>query len=120
MLIIDDEPAITRTFARMLSAYEVVTANNPIHALELVRAGSRFDAILSDIDMPEMDGVDLYAAIHEISPVQAQKIVFVSSSLEEPKAAAFFESHSNIGLDKPARFGELLAAVTHVVAAAAH
>lgn len=116
VLIIDDEPAITRTFARILSGYEVVTTNNPIDALELLRAGSRFDAILSDINMPQMNGVDLHAAIHAIAPEQAKVIVFVSGALEAPNAVAFFQSHSNLGIDKPARFDELLAVVARVVA----
>jgi DNA-binding NtrC family response regulator len=59
-LIVDDEPTVltllSRSFTR--AGYQVTTASSAFEAMEL--CGSKpFDAILSDVDMPKMNGHDL-------------------------------------------------------------
>jgi len=39
-----------------IAGYDVTACPNPIDALEMCDAGETFDIILSDIEMPEMDG----------------------------------------------------------------
>ncbi len=59
LLVVDDEVDITETYAMFLSlhGFEVMTADNALHALELI--GQRMpDLILSDCMMPFMDGVE--------------------------------------------------------------
>jgi two-component system chemotaxis sensor kinase CheA len=47
------------------AGYDVTTVNNGRDALRLRDAGERFDVIISDIHMPEMDGVALARAVRE-------------------------------------------------------
>ncbi len=48
---------------------EVVTAQSGIECLELVRARpSRFDLVLLDLTMPEMDGEETFNRLREIAP----------------------------------------------------
>jgi EAL domain-containing protein (putative c-di-GMP-specific phosphodiesterase class I) len=60
VLLVDDEPAVLRSTARALRArgYGVVTADNGPAAVAAIHAGS-VDVILSDISMPQMDGIQL-------------------------------------------------------------
>jgi len=60
VLIVDDEEALLRAHARLVSGagYEVVTALDGSAALSALE-GSAFDVILSDIDMPGMNGIQL-------------------------------------------------------------
>ena len=60
ILIVDDEVSVREILAEGLKVYgfETVTAGNAAAALELFRAGS-FDLVLSDIEMPEMTGIQL-------------------------------------------------------------
>jgi EAL domain-containing protein (putative c-di-GMP-specific phosphodiesterase class I)/CheY-like chemotaxis protein len=58
VLLVDDEETLLRAVARSLTAvgYEVSTAGDGMRAVDLVAEVS-FDAIISDIDMPRMNGI---------------------------------------------------------------
>ena len=60
ILVVDDEPAIRMLLAEVLtrSAFSVVTATDGLDAVLRLRR-SRFDAVVTDIDMPGMDGIEL-------------------------------------------------------------
>jgi len=66
VLLVDDEPQLTRALARHLvaSGYEVETAQDGTEAV--ARFKERFfDVVISDISMPGMSGLDLLRAIRE-------------------------------------------------------
>lgn len=69
ILIVDDDRRMTRTLADIfsLSGYEVTEAEFGADALEKV-GKMTFDCVLSDIKMPEMDGVELHRRLREIQP----------------------------------------------------
>jgi two-component system chemotaxis sensor kinase CheA len=60
ILLVDDSPFFRNLLAPLLTVagYNVTTAENPLEALGLREAGKDFDAIISDIEMPEMNGFD--------------------------------------------------------------
>jgi YesN/AraC family two-component response regulator len=61
VLFVDDEPAIVRAIARVIPAragFDVRTATSAKEALAILRAG-HVDVLVSDIDMPEMGGLEL-------------------------------------------------------------
>ena len=66
ILVVDDEPPLLRLIERVLTnaGYEVATAGDGQRAAELL-ANGRFDTIVSDIDMPRMDGIRLLQAVRE-------------------------------------------------------
>jgi len=69
ILIVDDDRRITRTLSDILkvSGYQTMEASSGPDALEKVRA-MKFDCVISDIKMPEMDGVELHRRLREIQP----------------------------------------------------
>jgi len=71
ILLVEDEPLI-RDLARMMLeslGYHVSVAENPIEALKIVEeARGRFDLMLSDIVMPEMNGLELALNVRRINP----------------------------------------------------
>ena len=69
ILIVDDEPGIRSllSVAFVRAGYEVRTASGPFKAMEACAAQS-FDAILSDIEMPGMDGHCLVRWVADTSP----------------------------------------------------
>jgi CheY-like chemotaxis protein len=79
ILIVDDDPDIRRVIAHGLAAHEIVTASNGVEAIAVITGGDRFDVIVSDVMMPELDGVGLYIELLELAPEQALRIVLVSS-----------------------------------------
>ena len=75
ILVVDDEAELTDVMRQMLESagYEVATAESGAVALELL-ATARFDAIVSDLRMPDMDGVAFLRAlrrqpVHRLTPV---------------------------------------------------
>jgi EAL domain-containing protein (putative c-di-GMP-specific phosphodiesterase class I) len=66
VLVVDDEEALLRLIGRMLTTagYEVSTASDGGMAAELL-TGMTFDAILSDIDMPKMNGIQLLQTVRQ-------------------------------------------------------
>jgi EAL domain-containing protein (putative c-di-GMP-specific phosphodiesterase class I)/ActR/RegA family two-component response regulator len=64
VLVVDDEPSFVRAVARVLSGagFYVTTAHNGAEAADAI-ASQAFEAILSDIQMPELSGVDLLSLV---------------------------------------------------------
>ena len=69
VLIVDDDPQVRRTFRRLLesgghSVEEAANGKEAFRALET----QAFDVVLSDIYMPEMDGVEFLIRLHDTHP----------------------------------------------------
>ncbi|MEJ7728110.1 MAG: response regulator [Polyangiaceae bacterium] len=92
ILVVDDEPMVARAISRMLGRdHEVTATTHAREALERMRAGERFDIIFSDLMMPEMSGMELFAAIGAVAPEQAQRVVFLTGGAFTPAAHSFLE-----------------------------
>ena len=77
ILLAEDEEAMRTYLARALqnAGYEVVAVDRGTAALPHL-ASSHFDLLLSDIVMPEMDGIELAQRCAEISP--DTKVIFIT------------------------------------------
>ena len=72
ILVVDDDPEIVEILADLLGSlgYGISSAANGALALELI-AEQEFDLLLTDINMPVMDGMELIRRINEMekSPI---------------------------------------------------
>jgi two-component system, cell cycle sensor histidine kinase and response regulator CckA len=70
ILVVDDEGAVRRFALRVLEreGYRVVEARDGVEAVELIRQGHEFDAVVSDIVMPRMNGVELMQTLATTAP----------------------------------------------------
>ncbi|MFO1241306.1 MAG: response regulator [Sphingomonadaceae bacterium] len=70
VLLADDDDAMRDFLARALarSGYGVESVDRGTTALEKIQAGERFDLLLTDIVMPEMDGIELAQKASVIDP----------------------------------------------------
>ena len=102
ILVVDDEPLVAALIADTLGleGYEVETAKNGREALEKIAARS-YDLILSDLKMPELDGVGLYHELERQQPSLLPRLAFVSGSTEVPEYASFCERTAVSLLCKP-------------------
>jgi len=71
ILLVDDEPGIRGAFSLMLSLDDhiVTEANNGAEALAMYREGL-FDLIVTDLDMPVMQGNEMAVRIKQVAPQQ--------------------------------------------------
>ena len=102
ILVVDDEPLITSLVADLLEAdgHEVDTAANGRLALEQIERRS-YDLILSDLRMPELDGLALYRELERRQSDLLPRMVFISGTLEHPEYKSFLEQTGVPVLSKP-------------------
>jgi CheY-like chemotaxis protein len=85
ILIVDDDPEITKTFTMVLEdsgLYEVDSYNDPLIALQNFETNF-YDLLLLDIRMPNMNGFELYDKIEKID--NKVKVCFISAYDVEDK-----------------------------------
>ncbi|MBV0892506.1 response regulator [Paracoccus sp. Z118] len=91
ILAVDDSRTIRDLLAATLSAagMDVTLAEDGVEGLEMLRRMGRPDAILSDINMPRLDGFGFIHAVREIDPMRAVPIlVLTTESAPELKTRA--------------------------------
>ncbi len=81
MLLVDDSPFFRNLLTPLLSVagYDVTAVENANDALALCEAGEDFDVIVSDIEMPGMNGFDFAEAVRHGSRWQRVPMVALSS-----------------------------------------
>jgi len=114
VLAVDDEQVVCESIRRVLSeeGYEVMTSTSSRQGLELLRK-ERFDLLLLDIKMPEMDGIELLKAARDVSPETEVLIVTgyatIETAVEAIKLGAFDY------LEKPVSPPQLLVATARAL-----
>lgn len=70
ILVVDDEGSVRRFALRVLEreGYGVVEAQDGVEAFELIKQGFLFEAVVSDIVMPRMNGVELVQVLATTHP----------------------------------------------------
>ena len=112
VLVIDDELAIVEVVARLLKQeFDVFLATSAEEALERLLDGERYDAIISDLMMPRMNGMELYARIASLYPDQAGRMGFISGGIYTDEAQRFVDERPDRLLLKPFGPRELRALV---------
>jgi len=102
VLVVDDEPLVGRAVARLLgSDHEVLTLTSPAEALDLAASGERWDVVLCDLRMPEMDGVTLAQRLEAAAPDLGQRIVFMTGGSLSDDAGPFSEGDRRPRISKP-------------------
>jgi len=88
VLVVDDEPELRRLFRRNLvrAGHSVVEARSGREALALARHLA-FDVVISDVRMPDLDGLDLLEVLQREQPQLPVVLVSGSPDLERASAA---------------------------------
>jgi CheY-like chemotaxis protein len=103
ILVVDDEPGIRALLEKVLTqiGYTVDTVTNPKIVKDKLNAGERYDAILLDIRMPGMSGIELYSHIIENMPVLKGKIIIITGDVMGPDIKDFLTKNNLPYLVKP-------------------
>ncbi|MDY7232296.1 MASE1 domain-containing protein [Hyalangium rubrum] len=117
ILIIDDEPRLALSMRLLLSPHhDVVVTTRGSEALGMVSSGQRFDAVVCDLQMPDMTGMDVYARLSTEVPELARRLVFISGGACTPTALNFIRHVRNPVLEKPVHPSLLLSTIDEALA----
>jgi len=109
ILVVDDEPQITRVLRTSLSAqgYDIRVANSGEMALEIMKDWSP-NLIITDLSMPSIDGVQLCRAVRAVSHIP---ILVLSVRDQERQKVEALDAGADDYVTKPFGMSELLARV---------
>jgi len=111
VLVADDNGDLREYVTRVLSAhYDVVAVCDGAQALRRLQEGA-FDAILSDVMMPQMDGFELLRAVRANPSMSTTPFIFLSARAGEEAAVEGVTSGADDYVPKPFTAEELLARV---------
>jgi chemosensory pili system protein ChpA (sensor histidine kinase/response regulator) len=112
VLVVDDSLTVRRVTQRLLvrEGYRVVLAKDGLEALEVL-ADEKPRVVLSDIEMPRMDGFDLLRNIRGDSRLRDLPVIMITSRIAQKHRDYAVELGVNHYLGKPYSEEELLALV---------
>jgi len=108
-MVVDDEPQILRVLRRGLEGkgYEVAAAPDAMTALDMMKS-SKVDLLITDLRMPEMDGIELCQKVRQASQLP---IIVLSVKGEEAIKVQALDAGADDYITKPFGMDELLARV---------
>jgi len=117
ILIVDDDARIQNLLLQLLKTkhHDGATADGGVHALELLKQ-SAFDLVITDLRMPDMDGLEL---LRKVKSVQPQiPVILVTAYASNNTTIESVDLGVFDYLPKPFRVSELLSAVDRALEAA--
>lgn len=86
VLVVDDDAAIRRALRGFLerAGFDVVEAAEAATALEVVGGAHPPDAIVCDVIMPGMNGLDFYRELSRRAPKLRERLIFLTGANREP------------------------------------
>jgi len=114
ILIVDDDPLLTRLTGRALShaGFEVLVAENGKRAMKVL-AGRGVDLLITDLMMPEMEGLEMIRVLHKSRPLLP--IVAISGAFDGQFLKVAVALGARAALAKPLPMAKLLEAVRQLL-----
>jgi chemotaxis protein histidine kinase CheA/ActR/RegA family two-component response regulator len=112
VLVVDDAWSVRRSMQQLLedAGYDVVTAADGFEALERLRVQIP-DLVLTDLEMPNLNGLELARRMQEIPQWAAIPVVMITSRTSNKHRAEGFKAGVDAYLTKPYQDADLLAQV---------
>jgi diguanylate cyclase (GGDEF)-like protein len=116
-LVVDDTATFRHLISRLLTQHKfnVITANDGLDALEMVKQHPDLKLILTDYEMPNMDGFELVSELRKDFTKDMMAIIGLSANTSETLSAQFLKKGANDFLSKPFLNEEFYCRVTQNV-----
>jgi signal transduction histidine kinase len=116
VLVIDDEELVGQVVTRVLSdEHDVVAVHSAAEAMDLLRRGLAFDAIVCDLVMPTTGGAEMYDWIRTHVPSSAGSFMFMTGGPVDPETAEVADAIPVPRMRKPFEPAELRKLVAALV-----
>jgi len=111
VLVIDDTPAVSATVRLLLEGLcDVTIAANAAEAVAAI-TGTRFEAVLCDLYLPDASVEELATRLGQADPGLISHLVLMSGAIDDPLPGMFGQVPPNRRLRKPFSLEELLPAL---------
>ena len=119
-LVVDDSPVMRRSLVLALGRLGSLSLHEAEDGVEAIRklSAERFDLVVTDINMPVMDGLKLIRHIRSVSGMATMPIVVVTTEAAEIDRRKAMDLGANVYLVKPVQAHEVLDAVKPLLPAA--
>jgi len=116
ILAVDDSASMRQmvTFTLREAGYEVVDAADGVQALQLAKS-RQFDLVLSDVNMPNMDGISLIRALRELPAYKFTPILMLTTEAGSDKKQEGKSAGATGWIVKPFNPEQLLSTIKRVV-----
>ncbi len=110
ILIVDDSKTVRNLVAFIMKkeGFKVTTAENGLDGLERLYSAEKIDLIVSDINMPRMDGFTFIKTVREQDAYRDIPIIVLSTEGQEKDIQAGLSLGANLYMVKPAQPEKLL------------
>ncbi|GHF36824.1 chemosensory pili system protein ChpA (sensor histidine kinase/response regulator) [Deinococcus metalli] len=119
LLLVDDSLSVRRVVGRMLerAGFTVETANDGQEAYEKLQLDPRFDVVLSDLEMPRMNGFELLSSLRARAATAALPVVIMTTRAGEKHQRLAFNLGATDYFTKPVNEALLLRRVGRLAGA---
>ncbi|MDY6844282.1 MAG: response regulator [Thermodesulfobacteriota bacterium] len=115
ILAVDDEDEILSIISDLFEDEFVVnTARNGQEAIEKIKQGE-YSAIITDIKMPKIGGINLFKWVAENKPELCEKMIFITGNVYDSEVKQFLQEINNPWLAKPFTISDLIRMVREAV-----
>ena len=102
VMVIDDQPSFLLSLRlAMQKLVEIHGESSALLALDRLRAGERFDAVVCDLMMPDLCGMDFHEKLSSDVPCMLPKVIYMTAGAFTPRARAFLSRVQNPCIEKP-------------------
>ena len=102
VLVVEDEDAVAAGLRLLLEQeYQVDVASTGQEALAKLSSGVPFDAVLCDLMMPGMSGIELFRILASTRPGVEEKLVFMTGGAFTQRARSHLSQVDNPVIEKP-------------------
>lgn len=116
ILIVDDSASVRQVVGITLrqAGYDVIEGNDGKDALSKL-TGQKVHLIISDVNMPNMDGISLVRAVKQLPAYKFTPIVMLTTESQEAKKREGQEAGAKAWIVKPFKPDQLLGVVQKLV-----
>ena len=113
LLLVEDDPEMQSFVARHLApTYRIVTADNGRQALDRLSRHKTFDLILSDVMMPEMDGLELCRFVKSDLQYSHIPVLLLTAKTDVASKVEGLETGADVYIEKPFSLEYLRASIS--------
>ena len=109
ILIVEDELITQKIFLKFMDkkGFHGIVSPNGLHALELLKIGNPIDLIVTDVEMPKLNGLEMIDQIKAIDSLKNIPIIVVSAAVRVSEFKSILEKGVEFIIRKPFDLDEL-------------